>query len=219
MSTMTPPECREDQAAAGRCPATFAGYKPNFDPNSSIPTTATAALGTRRAAWEIEKHLASCSSGTKAKSWRWRYAGFMTMARPRSSARTSLSRPCKRSDSCVSRKLSGAGFARSRSAWRSIALSDAGRIQGMDPETLEGQMGDELTPDQHALATERDASVRAGLARLGPWIARRSWRSMSRGSRCLEMSDEFRAPLGTIKRRLHVARKRLAKQMESLVAV
>ena len=33
------------------------------------------------------------------------------------------------------------------------------------------------------------------------------------------MSDEFDAPLGTIKRRLHTARKRLAKHVESLVAV
>jgi RNA polymerase sigma-70 factor (ECF subfamily) len=28
------------------------------------------------------------------------------------------------------------------------------------------------------------------------------------------MSDEFEAPLGTIKRRLHVARKRLAEEVE-----
>jgi RNA polymerase sigma-70 factor (ECF subfamily) len=33
------------------------------------------------------------------------------------------------------------------------------------------------------------------------------------------MSDEFEAPVGTIKRRLHVARKRLAKQVGELVAV
>ena len=33
------------------------------------------------------------------------------------------------------------------------------------------------------------------------------------------MSPEFRSPVGTIKRRLHVARKRLAKELEELVAV
>jgi RNA polymerase sigma-70 factor (ECF subfamily) len=33
------------------------------------------------------------------------------------------------------------------------------------------------------------------------------------------MSDEFEAPLGTIKRRLHVARKRLAEELEAPVAV
>ena len=40
-----------------------------------------------------------------------------------------------------------------------------------------------------------------------------------KGRSLLEMSDEFDAPLGTIKRRLHIARKRLAKEVESLVAV
>ena len=34
-----------------------------------------------------------------------------------------------------------------------------------------------------------------------------------RGHSLLEMSDEFDAPVGTIKRRLHVARKRLAQEM------
>ena len=37
-----------------------------------------------------------------------------------------------------------------------------------------------------------------------------------KGQSLLEMSDEFNAPLGTIKRRLHVARKRLAKEVEPM---
>jgi RNA polymerase sigma-70 factor (ECF subfamily) len=37
-----------------------------------------------------------------------------------------------------------------------------------------------------------------------------------RGQSLLEMSEEFDSPVGTIKRRLHVARKRLAKELESL---
>ncbi len=36
------------------------------------------------------------------------------------------------------------------------------------------------------------------------------------GRSLLEMSDDFAAPVGTIKRRLHVARKRLAKELECL---
>ena len=36
------------------------------------------------------------------------------------------------------------------------------------------------------------------------------------GQSLLEMSDEFSAPVGTIKRRLHVARKRLAKELDCL---
>ena len=39
------------------------------------------------------------------------------------------------------------------------------------------------------------------------------------GNSLLEMASDFEAPLGTIKRRLHVARKRLAKQVEVLEMV
>ena len=40
-----------------------------------------------------------------------------------------------------------------------------------------------------------------------------------RGQSLIEMSDKFDAPDGTIKRRLHVARKRLAKHVEAVAAV
>jgi RNA polymerase sigma-70 factor (ECF subfamily) len=40
-----------------------------------------------------------------------------------------------------------------------------------------------------------------------------------RGQTLLQMSDAFDAPVGTIKRRLHVARKRLAREMEVFQAV
>ena len=39
------------------------------------------------------------------------------------------------------------------------------------------------------------------------------------GQSLIEMADDFEAPLGTIKRRLHVARKRLAKQVDELATV
>ena len=39
------------------------------------------------------------------------------------------------------------------------------------------------------------------------------------GQSLIEMSDQFASPVGTIKRRLHVARKRLARELEDLVAV
>ena len=38
-----------------------------------------------------------------------------------------------------------------------------------------------------------------------------------RGQSLIEMADEFDAPIGTIKRRQHTARKRLAKEVEELV--
>lgn len=40
-----------------------------------------------------------------------------------------------------------------------------------------------------------------------------------RGQSLVEMSDQFDAPVGTIKRRLHVARQRLAREVEQLVSV
>jgi RNA polymerase sigma-70 factor (ECF subfamily) len=40
-----------------------------------------------------------------------------------------------------------------------------------------------------------------------------------RGQSLAEMSRAFAAPVGTIKRRLHVARKRLAAQLEAAAAV
>jgi RNA polymerase sigma-70 factor, ECF subfamily len=218
MSTMTPPECREDQAAAGRCPATFAGYKPNFDPNSSIPTTATAALvlasqhGDREAFGELFV----------------RYEGqIMAMALRRLHDYGEAQELCQDVFIQAMQKVGQLRQPEAFGGWlraitQRMAVNRLVRrrgIQGIDPETLEGQMGDELTPDQHALATERDASVRAGLARLGPMDRKTLVAFYVEGQSLLEMSDEFRAPLGTIKRRLHVARKRLAKQMESLVAV
>ncbi len=39
-----------------------------------------------------------------------------------------------------------------------------------------------------------------------------------RGQSLIEMSHHFDAPVGTIKRRLHVARKRLAKEIEHLIS-
>ena len=51
------------------------------------------------------------------------------------------------------------------------------------------------------------------------WIASTLVAFYVHGQSLVEMSEEFRSPVGTIKRRLHVARKRLAKELEELVAV
>ena len=40
-----------------------------------------------------------------------------------------------------------------------------------------------------------------------------------RGESLSQMSESFEAPIGTIKHRLHVARKRLARQLETAAAV
>ena len=91
--------------------------------------------------------------------------------------------------------------------------------RSVEPETLEATVLDDYSPVDEAIATEEEERLQAGLSRL---------REMDRdtlvafyvdGRSLNEMSDEFDAPLGTIKRRLHIARKRLAKQVEELVAI
>lgn len=88
-----------------------------------------------------------------------------------------------------------------------------------EPEVLDAVCGDADTPLTIILADERQAEVRAGLKRLRELDRRTLQAFYVDGQSLLEMSDEFDAPLGTIKRRLHTARKRLAKHVESLVAV
>ncbi len=87
-----------------------------------------------------------------------------------------------------------------------------------EPTTLEGTCVEKTTPLSFAMANEQEAQLRAGLRRLRTLDRRTLVAFYVKGQSLLEMSDEFDAPLGTIKRRLHVARKRLAKEVESLVA-
>ena len=68
-----------------------------------------------------------------------------------------------------------------------------------------------------ALASERQSQVRAGLRQLGELDRDTLVAFYVEGQSLIEMSEEFRSPVGTIKRRLHVARKRLAKHLEELV--
>ncbi len=94
------------------------------------------------------------------------------------------------------------------------------RVVLVEQEELIGQAeGNEDSPLDCALAGERDGSVRDGLDRL---------RSMDRealeafyieGKSILEIADQLEAPVGTIKRRLHVARLRFASEVEELAAV
>jgi len=88
-----------------------------------------------------------------------------------------------------------------------------------EPETLEATCADTSDPLKSVLDSERNDQLRAGLERLRELDRDTLVAFYVRGQSLLQMSDEFEAPLGTIKRRLHVARKRLAKEVESLVAV
>jgi RNA polymerase sigma-70 factor (ECF subfamily) len=86
-------------------------------------------------------------------------------------------------------------------------------------EALDSACIEDETPLTVALAGERREQLRSGLAQLRDLDRRTLEAFYVQGQSLVEMSDHFDAPLGTIKRRLHVARKRLAKQMEGLVAV
>jgi len=88
-----------------------------------------------------------------------------------------------------------------------------------EPDTLEATVKTMTTPEDVALAKERDFQVREGLDRLRTMDRETLEAFYLQGHSLLEMSDQFEAPLGTIKRRLHVARKRLAKEVEELVAI
>jgi RNA polymerase sigma-70 factor (ECF subfamily) len=86
------------------------------------------------------------------------------------------------------------------------ALEAACVAKGMDPLAF-------------VIAHENEDLLRESLDRLRDLDRETLVAFYVKGQSLLEMSDEFDAPLGTIKRRLHVARKRLAKEMDVLVAV
>lgn len=89
-------------------------------------------------------------------------------------------------------------------------------VTSAEPEVLESTCVDIRNPLDEVLAGERRAQVRAGLSRLGAMDRDTLVAFYVRGRTLIEMSEEFDSPVGTIKRRLHVARKRLAKELESL---
>lgn len=88
-----------------------------------------------------------------------------------------------------------------------------------EPDALASTCVEDETPLTAALAGERQSQVRAGLSRLRDLDRATLVAFYVDGQSLIEMSQAFGAPLGTIKRRLHVARKRLAKEVEPLVAV
>lgn len=92
-------------------------------------------------------------------------------------------------------------------------------VVATEPQTLEATCYESATPLDAVLANERARQVRGGLARLGELDRHTLEAFYVRGESLNEMSESFAAPIGTIKRRLHVARKRLARQLETAAAV
>ncbi|NLX94609.1 MAG: sigma-70 family RNA polymerase sigma factor [Rhodopirellula sp.] len=91
-----------------------------------------------------------------------------------------------------------------------------GPFVAAEPEQFEARCVENQTPLGRMLAREREDQLRLGLKRL-PDLDRNTLEAFYfRGQSLVEMSDEFQSPVGTIKRRLHVARKRLAKELQGL---
>ena len=91
---------------------------------------------------------------------------------------------------------------------REIASSESG--------TVELTSAERDSPFESAVAAENRQHLHQGMDRLREMDRETLVAFYVRGRSLLEMSDEFDAPVGTIKRRLHVARRRLADQVELL---
>jgi RNA polymerase sigma-70 factor (ECF subfamily) len=85
-----------------------------------------------------------------------------------------------------------------------------------EPLDMEAHCVERRTPADAAVQAEESAQIRGGLGRLRELDRTTLEAFYMHGRSLLEMSDQFAAPLGTIKRRLHVARKRLAREVEPL---
>lgn len=93
-------------------------------------------------------------------------------------------------------------------------LTRKGPIFGTEPEILDGVAGTGRAPDELLELAEAKAGVYAGLQRLKSEDRATLEAFYLRGRNLKQMAREFEAPIGTIKRRLFVARARLKAVME-----
>lgn len=89
----------------------------------------------------------------------------------------------------------------------------------VEPHTIDRADTRHEAPFESLVTDERRDQLHEGLQRLASMDRSTLVAFYLDGQSLIEMSDEFSAPVGTIKRRLHVARKRLAKELECLQAV
>ena len=108
-----------------------------------------------------------------------------------------------------------------RSMAQRMAINRAMRRQPLvtgEAEALDASAVERHTPLDRAIAGERKRQVRAGLKRLKAMDRDTLVAFYVQGRSLVEMSDQFESPVGTIKRRLHVARKRLAKELAGMAS-
>jgi RNA polymerase sigma-70 factor (ECF subfamily) len=103
-----------------------------------------------------------------------------------------------------------------RSIARRMAINRISRnpaARTVEQESLDAQCIERRTPLSYVLDRERADEVRSGLDRLGALDRETLDAFYLRGQSLRDLSSEFDAPIGTIKRRLHTARKRLSAQL------
>jgi RNA polymerase sigma-70 factor, ECF subfamily len=89
-------------------------------------------------------------------------------------------------------------------------------VTSADPDRFASDCVETGTPLVVLLTREREDQVHRGMRRLRTMDRETLEAFYFDGRSINEMSQKFETPVGTIKRRLHVARKRLAKELETL---
>jgi RNA polymerase sigma-70 factor (ECF subfamily) len=97
-------------------------------------------------------------------------------------------------------------------------LTRRGPLQKVESEVLDNAEAAGASPLEGMVKAEQAAELYRGLERLKEVDRDTLVAFYIRGRSLKQMSREFETPVGTIKRRLHVARNRLKKQMERAAA-
>ncbi len=90
-------------------------------------------------------------------------------------------------------------------------------VQGAEPEFMQNAPGADAGPLDEMIRTENQQEIWQGLDRLKPLDRDTLVAFYIKGRTLRQMASEFETPVGTIKRRLHVARNRLKTALEKAV--
>jgi RNA polymerase sigma-70 factor (ECF subfamily) len=93
-------------------------------------------------------------------------------------------------------------------------LTRRGPVRGAEPAVLENVRAATVSPLEEMVRMEQKAQLWAGLDRLKPVDRATLVAFYIHGQSLKEMSRKFETPIGTIKRRLHVARNRLRRHLD-----
>jgi RNA polymerase sigma-70 factor (ECF subfamily) len=97
-------------------------------------------------------------------------------------------------------------------------LSRRGPVRGAEPAVLENVESRGSSPLEDLVRSEQKRQLWAGLERLKPVDRATLVAFYINGQSLKQMSRQFETPIGTIKRRLHVARNRLREHLEPALA-